>query len=117
MALERVNADEAAVIRAVALGTGSVAGLAQRCRSPVEQVRAVVDGLGARGLAWRLDDRVGLPGRLAEHFAADLAGFPSFVTLAGRTRVDELRTALAGMGGDPAGLRKPELVDLSLIHI
>lgn len=111
VALQRLNADEAAVIRAVALGTAGVAGLARRLRSPVERVRVVVDGLAARGLAWRRDDAVGLPTRLAQHFTADLAAFLPFAELAGRARVDELRTALAGLGGDPAGLRKPELVD------
>ena len=74
-------------------------------------MREVVDGLGARGLAWRLDDRVGVPERLAEHFAADLLGFPPFAVLAGRMRVDELRIAVTGLGGEPAGLRKTELVD------
>jgi hypothetical protein len=111
VALDRVNGDEVVVVREVALGTATVGALAKACGSPAERVRAVVDGLCGQGLAWRLDDRVGLPGRLAEHFAADLYGFPPLATLAGRMRVDELRSAIEGLGDDPAGLRKAELVD------
>jgi Helicase conserved C-terminal domain len=109
-ALDRVNGDEAAVIREVALGASSLGALAERCGSPHEQARAVVDGLCAQGLAWRLDERVGLPERLAQHFAADLYGFLPLSALAAGMRVDDLRTAVAGLGDDPAGLRKAELV-------
>jgi hypothetical protein len=112
VALERVNADEVAVIRAVALGAGTVAELAARCRAPVDQVRGVVDGLGERGLAWRLDERVGLPKRLAADFAADVHAFLPLSALANRTRVDDLRIAVEGLGGNAACLRKAELVDL-----
>jgi hypothetical protein len=110
-ALERVDVDEVAVIRAVALGAGTLAELAVRYRAPVELVRDVVDGLCARGLAWRHTDRVGLPGRLVADFAADMQRFAPLSALAGRIRVDDLRTAVEGLGGDAAGLRKAELVD------
>ena len=98
-------------IRAVALGAGTLGELAVRCRAPVELVRGVVDGLCARGLAWRHDDCVGLPGRLAADFAADMQRFAPLSALAGRIRVDDLRTAVEGLGGEAAGLRKAELVD------
>ena len=110
-ALERVDADEVAVIRAIALGAGTVAELAARCHAPVDQVRGVVDGLGERGLAWRADDRVGLPKRLAADFAADVHTFLPLAALANRIRVDDVRTAVEGLGGATAGLRKAELVD------
>ena len=110
-ALERVNADEVAAIRAVALGAGTLGELAVRCRAPVELVRGVVDGLCARGLAWRHADCVGVPGRLAADFAADMQRFAPLSALAGRIRVDDLRTAVEGLGGEAAGLRKAELVD------
>ncbi|MBL8924856.1 MAG: helicase-associated domain-containing protein [Pseudonocardia sp.] len=110
-ALERVDADEVAVVRAVALGAGTVAELAARCHASVDQVRGVVAGLDARGLAWPADDRVGLPTRLAADFAADVHTFLPLSALAGRIRVDDLRTAVEGLGGDAAGLRKAELVD------
>lgn len=45
-------ADEALVIRAVALGARTVADVAARVGGSPEQVRGVVDGLSARGLAW-----------------------------------------------------------------
>lgn len=48
----RVDADEALVIRAVALGARTVADVAARVGGSPEQVRGVVDGLSARGLAW-----------------------------------------------------------------
>jgi hypothetical protein len=110
-ALERVDADEVAVIRAIALGAGTVAELAARCHAPVDQVRGVVDGLGERGLAWRADARVGLPKRLAADFAADVHTFLPLSALANRIRVDDVRTAVEGLGGATAGLRKAELVD------
>jgi hypothetical protein len=110
-ALERVNADEVAAIRAVALGAGTLGELAVRCRAPVELVRGVIDGLCARGLAWRHTDCVGVPGRLAADFAADIQRFAPLSALAGRIRVDDLRTAVEGLGGEAAGLRKAELVD------
>jgi XPB/Ssl2-like helicase family protein len=110
-ALERMDADEVAVIRAVALGAGTIEELAARCHAPVAQVRGVVDGLGERGLAWRAADRVGLPKRLAADFAADVHTFLPLSALANRIRVDDVRTAVEGLGGATAGLRKAELVD------
>ena len=59
-----------------------------------------------------LDDRVGLPKRLAADFAADVHAFLPLSALANRTRVDDLRIAVEGLGGNAAGLRKAELVDL-----
>jgi hypothetical protein len=110
-ALGRVNADEVVVLRAVALGAGTVPALADRLHRPAQQVRDVVDDLGGRGLAWRLGDRVGLPRRLAEHYAADLLRFRPLALIAQQTLVEDLRTAVAGLGADPTGLRKPELID------
>jgi hypothetical protein len=116
-ALSRVDADEALVVQAVALGGGTVADLAARVGGSPEQVGEIVDRLSARGLAWRCRDRVELPRRLAEQFDAGLSRFRP-VTLIGRqARVDELRTAVGGLGGDPAGLKKPELIDrLAALH-
>jgi hypothetical protein len=110
-ALGWVTGDEVVVIRAVALGTATVDELATGFDRPAGQVREVVDGLAARGLAWRLGDRIGLPGRLADHFAADVYHFLSLELLARQMRVDDLRVAVAGLGGDPTGLRKVELVE------
>jgi hypothetical protein len=111
VALGRVNADEVAVMQAAALGTDTVTGLAGRLGRPDNQVCDVLAGLAGRGLAWRFGDRVELPRRLAEHFAADIRRFRPIALIANQVRVDELRTAVAGLGADPAGLRKPELID------
>lgn len=111
VALGRVNRDELVVVRAVALGAGTVAELAVRLDRPAEQVREVVDGLTERGLAWRFGDRVGLPPRLAEQFAAELLRFRPLALIARQARVDELRAAIVGLGADEPGLRKNELTD------
>ena len=76
--------------------------------------RSAVSWTGSASAAWPggLDDRVGLPKRLAADFAADVHAFLPLSALANRIRVDDLRTAVEGLGGDTAGLRKAELVDL-----
>lgn len=110
-ALERVDADEVAVIRAVALGAATLAELAERCGATVDQVRGVVDGLAGRGLAWWRDDRIGLPDRLAADFAVEMRAFAPLTAIVNRIRVDDLRVAVEGLGGNATGLRKAELVD------
>ena len=102
-ALADIDADEALVVRAVALGAGSLAEVAARVGGTEEQVRGVVDRLSTRGLAWLSGDRVELPRRLAEQFEAGLARFRPVAQIGRQARVDELRTAVAGLGGDPAG--------------
>src|SRR5690348_17165550 len=109
-AMERCTADEVSAIRAIALGAEDLATLAARLDASPEQVGAIVDGLGGRGLAWRRAQRIGLPRRLAEEFTADLHPFQPVAVLARQMRVDDLRTAIAGLGADPTGLRKPELI-------
>lgn len=111
-ALPRMNHDQAAVARAVALhGVSSVSSLAEQLRVPERDVRALVDELCERGLAWTDGERVGLVERLAGHFAAVVGGFLPVAHIARQARVDDLRTAVAGLGADPAGLRKPELIE------
>ncbi|WP_219417802.1 helicase-associated domain-containing protein [Pseudonocardia nigra] len=112
-AMRVMNRDEVAVARLIAmLGEADLATLASRLRAPEAEVRQVVDGLCGRGLAWALDARLGLPERLAEHFAAGLAHFRPLAHIARQSRVHDLKTAVEGLGGDPSGLRKPELVEL-----
>lgn len=112
LALPRLNYDQVITAGAVAvLGTSTVSALAHWVHAPEGDVRAVVDELCARGLAWIDGDRIGLAERLAEHFAADIAGFRPLAHIARQIRVDELRTAVVGLGADPAGLRKPELIE------
>ena len=74
-------------------------------------MRDVVDGLSARGLAWLSGDRIELPRRLAERFEAGLSRFRPLDQVGRQARVDELRIAVAGLGADPAGLKKPELIN------
>lgn len=111
-AIPRMNRDELAVARAVALhGNPALPELADRLGAPEEVVSGVIDGLAGRGLAWRSEAGVGLPPRLADHLAAELSGFRPLRVIGGQARVDELRVAVAGLGADPSGLRKNELVE------
>lgn len=112
LALPRLNHDQVVTGYAVAvLGVPTVSALAGRVQAPERDARAVVDELCARGLAWTDGDRIGLAERLAEHFAGDVAGFRPLEHIGRQARVDELRSAVVGLGADPTGLRKPELVE------
>ena len=117
VALSRVDADEALVVQAVALGGGTVVDVAARLGGSPEQVGEIVDRLSARGLAWLSGDRIELPRRLAERFDAGLSRFRPVAQIGRQARVEELRTAVAGLGGDAAGRKKPELIDhLAALH-
>jgi hypothetical protein len=110
-ALPVMNRDEVVVAQVIAmLGDQETAALAARFDASEADVRQVVDGLCASGLAWEVDGRVGLPERLAEHFAGGLDRFRPLAVIARQARVDDLRTAVVGLGGDPAALRKPGLI-------
>ncbi|MDN5916969.1 MAG: helicase-associated domain-containing protein [Pseudonocardia sp.] len=112
LALPVMTRDQVVTAQVVAaLGTPELPVLAARLRAPEPYVRSVVDELCARGLAWIDGHRVGLPDRLADHFAADVARFRPLALIGRQSRVDELRTAVAGLGADPGGLRKPELIE------
>lgn len=116
-ALSVMNRDQVAVARAVALlGATTLPALAARLGAPETDVAAVVEELCARGLGWRVGGRVGLPDRLAEHFSAEFAGFRPLALIAAHARVEELRTAVTGLGADPTGLRKPELIERLRAH-
>ncbi|MDF3049591.1 MAG: hypothetical protein K0R87_1229 [Pseudonocardia sp.] len=108
-ALGRADRDEVVVIQSVALGARGIPAVADRLQCPPERVRAVVDGLSSRGVAWRTGDRIRLPGRLAEWFTGPLQRFRPLKLIASQTGIDELRTAVTGLGADPADLRKAEL--------
>ncbi|MGH3612672.1 MAG: hypothetical protein ACRDRK_08760 [Pseudonocardia sp.] len=111
-ALRDLNRDEMTTARAVALlGPSTVSRIAARLRASDVAVRRIVDDLCARGLAWETDQQVGLPDRLVEHFAAGLSGFRPLALIARQARVDDLRETVAGLGADPNGLRKPELIE------
>ncbi|MEN3268831.1 helicase-associated domain-containing protein [Pseudonocardia sp.] len=111
-ALPLLNHDQVVTTRAIAmLGSATVPTLAGRLRAAEAEVRQVVDELCNRGLAWDVHGRVGLPERLSEHLAAGLAAFRRLALIAQQARVDDLRVAVAGLGADPSGLRKTELVE------
>ncbi|MDN5750395.1 MAG: hypothetical protein L0H64_18090, partial [Pseudonocardia sp.] len=108
--LPTLDHDAVAVLRAVALIPSSpVAGLAARIRSPVGSVGEVVDALCGGGLAWLDDGRVALPPRVAEQFACVSTGLRPLHTVLLQVRVEDLRDAITGLGGDPARLLKPAL--------
>ena len=111
-ALPEMNRDEVVVAELVALlGDAEPAAVADRLRASEADVRQVIDGLCARGLAWSVDGRVGLPERLAEHLAEGVGGFRPIAVIGRQANVESLRKAVAGLGGDPDGLRKPELIE------
>jgi XPB/Ssl2-like helicase family protein/WYL domain-containing protein len=110
-ALPSMNRDEVIVAQLIAmLGDLEPAACAERLRTSEVDIRQVVDGLGSRGLAWEVDGRIGIPERLAEHLADGLGGFRPLALIAKQANADALRTAVAGLGVDPVGLRKPELI-------
>lgn len=112
LVLPGMDRDQYDVATTVAMlgGNPSPATVACRLRAAEGDVARVIDELSARGMAWHVRGRLGLPPRLAEHFAAGLAGFRSLAVLANQARVEELRVAVGGLGEDPEGMRKPELV-------
>ncbi|HET8641421.1 MAG TPA: helicase-associated domain-containing protein [Pseudonocardiaceae bacterium] len=111
-ALIRMNRDEIVVGQAVAVlgDSATVAGVAQLLGAPGAMVRQALAGLYESGLAWNEGDRVQLPRRLAEHWAAELGGGRPMATLARSVLLDDLRTAAQALGVAAAGLRKGELV-------
>lgn len=107
-ALPGMNRDEVVCARTIALfGPLSPEALSSRLRCPAELVDEVLDGLCARGLAWSVDGRVGLPTRLAAHHAAGLDSFRPLAAIV--STVADLRLAIRALGGDPDGLAKPAL--------
>ncbi|HLU58226.1 MAG TPA: helicase-associated domain-containing protein [Pseudonocardia sp.] len=110
-ALQRTNRDELLVAQVMAvLGAAGPAALAERLHAPEADVRQVVDGMCARGIAWHVDGRVGLPPRLAEHLGAEFGPFRPVAEIAGHFTVRHLRTVVAELGAEPGELRKPELI-------
>jgi hypothetical protein len=109
-ALFTMNADEMTVARTLALaGELSVTELADTMAADVDAVNSVVECLVGRALAWRVDGRVGLPERLAAHLAAPVAPYRPIALIARQMRAEDVRIAVAGLGGDPSGT-KAELV-------
>jgi hypothetical protein len=109
-ALKLLNRDEMIVAQAVALtGEPTPAILAARLGEPEARVQRVIDGLCGSGLAWQVDGRVGLAARWAEQFVERVARFRPLGVIAGQAYVEHLRAAVAGLGGEPDWLRKPEL--------
>ncbi len=102
-ALFTMDHDELTTARTAALcGSPAETELVERLGPGVGEV---VDRLAGRGLAWRVDGRVGLPGRLAAHFAADLDGYRPAAAIARQMRVDQLREALVRLDADPGGTK------------
>jgi Helicase conserved C-terminal domain len=105
-ALAAMDADEVTVARVLALtGAGTVAELAAALPAEVGEVDAVVTRLAGRALAWRDGERIGLPERLANEFTAEIDRFRTIRQIATYVRVDDLRDAVGGLGGDPSGTK------------
>jgi Helicase conserved C-terminal domain len=105
-----MDADEMTVARTLALaGELSVTELANTMAADLGAVTSIVDRLTGRALAWLADGRIGLPERLAAHFAAPVAPHRPIALIARQMRAEDVRIAVAGLGGDPSGT-KTELV-------
>ncbi|MDN5860210.1 MAG: helicase-associated domain-containing protein, partial [Pseudonocardia sp.] len=112
-ALERCDRDMVLAARAAALlDTGATdRSVATLLGSDEAQARVAVDALCERGLAWRDGAAVALPERLAEHLRAGFVEFRPVEVIGRQANVDDVRVAVAALGGVVAGLRKPELVE------
>ncbi|WP_214405695.1 helicase-associated domain-containing protein [Pseudonocardia lacus] len=112
-ALTRMNRDEMAVARAIAVrGQASAAELVAELGADADVVGAVLAGMCARGLAWPDGDgRFEVPAVLVEHFFVALAPFRPLDAIAHSAGVGDLRTALSGLGGNPTGLTKAAVVE------
>jgi hypothetical protein len=79
-----------------------------------DAVRAHVRDLCARGLAWvGAGGRVRLPQKLHDHWSEEItaySGVRPVTKIAGTVLADDLRFAVAALGGSVEGLRKPELI-------
>lgn len=111
LALRTVDRDTVMVGQAIAaLGeSATVAGLVRLLGASEHLVRAAVEVLCARGLAW---DRVGmlcLPERLQAHWSAEIGGARPVAKIARTVLADDLRAAVSAFGVATDGLRKPEL--------
>ncbi|WP_232291801.1 helicase-associated domain-containing protein [Frankia sp. QA3] len=125
-ALTELDRDSLRVGVAVSLLSGPVTvdRLAGLLSMPRDAVRAVVDGLFARGLAWPApaggEGGESAPGEpvirllapLHSHWSEPFTEIGTAAELARLSLVEDVRTAVRAFGQDPTGLRKPELVEL-----
>ncbi len=110
-ALRSIDRDLLLTAQAVALlgDRATAVAVAGLLRAPQAVVAETVDRLVGRGLAWKAAGKIHLPQRLGNHFRARTDAFRPVALIAQQAVVEGLRAAVAGLGGDPAGLRKPEL--------
>lgn len=134
-ALTEMDQDGLKVGMAAAILTGPVivGRLAALLGAPLEAVGAAVDGLYVRGLAWPApsgaeggkggdgstggtspsdETVVHLLPLLASHWSRPFNGLRPASLVARAALVEDLRTAVRALGGDPLELRKAELADL-----
>ncbi|WP_261568859.1 helicase-associated domain-containing protein [Frankia gtarii] len=128
-ALTELDRDSLQVGVALALlpGPVTVDDLATLLDVPRDAVRAVVDGLFARGLAWPApaaaagtegggsttgEPVIRLLSPLHHHWSEPFTEIETATRLASAALVEDVRTAVRALGEDPTGLRKPELVTL-----
>jgi hypothetical protein len=96
-----------------ASGSGSAAtpaAVARLLDGTEPAVAQALDELYRRGLAWPVSATVGLPERLAGHWANEIGGGRPVALIARSVPVDDVRVAAAALGVEVTGLRKPELV-------
>lgn len=111
-ALRSVDRDALVVGQAAAaLGSSAtVEAVARLVSAQDEAVRAALDELCGRGLAWFASGVVCLPERLAEHWSSEIGGGRPVATIGRSALAEDLRSAATALGVETAGLRKPELI-------
>ncbi|GAA4002255.1 helicase-associated domain-containing protein [Allokutzneria multivorans] len=112
VALRGVSRDAVVVGQAIAVlaPSATVTGVARLLDAPEAAVRDGVAELCARGLAWTRSATLSLPESLCSHWSEALGTTRPVAKLAQTVLADDLRKAVAALGGDVDGLRKPELI-------
>jgi hypothetical protein len=124
-ALTRIDRDALRVATAAAMTvTPTPARIASQLGATPERVDAVISDLCVRGLAWLVPAEeeglpsdeppealvVALPGALHAHLSEPVQTRRPVAQIARNALVDDVRSAVAALGGQTAGLRKPELI-------
>ncbi|GAB3460326.1 helicase-associated domain-containing protein [Actinophytocola sediminis] len=112
LAMRTLNRDTVIVgLTCAVLGdSATVPAVVRLLDAPATVVRECLADLCDRGLMWIDGERVHLPDRLREHWAAEVGGDLPAAEMAQQVLADELRVVAAGLGVAVDGLRKPELI-------
>ncbi|MCP3799118.1 helicase-associated domain-containing protein [Allokutzneria sp. A3M-2-11 16] len=111
-ALREVDRDAVVVGQAIAAldASATVPKVARLLGASEAAVQSAAAELVSRGLAWISSGTLFLPESLRAHWSESLGGRRPVAQIAKTVLADDLRVAVAALGGDVDGLRKPELI-------